>query len=242
MPRAIVLNPADNVATLLDAGQAGDACALEGERTGKLVLLQASRSATRCASPTPRRARKSSSTARSSAAPATRSALANICMFTTSSRRVRAATCTRAKTDANHLSRIPARKRRGRRAQLGRRGLGHGQLQPGHAHHCAHRGRLHPGHHAVRARAVRRDLDFAFESLAGLGRNPNIAAVLLVGLEPSSTEEVRAASRPRANPSSVYTCSPTAPSIALRKARARPRSFRSKRRARAACLARCRRW
>ncbi|MGN5479291.1 SAF domain-containing protein [Cupriavidus basilensis] len=50
----------------------------------------------------------------------------------------------------------PREKRRGRRAQLGRRGLGHGQLQPGHAHHCAHRGRLHPGHHAVRARAVRR--------------------------------------------------------------------------------------
>lgn len=40
MPRAIVLNPADNVATLLDAGHAGDACALEGERTGTLVLLQ----------------------------------------------------------------------------------------------------------------------------------------------------------------------------------------------------------
>lgn len=34
------------------------------------------------------------------------------------------------------------------------------------------------------------DLDFAFESLAGLGRNPNIASVLLVGLEPFSTEEV----------------------------------------------------
>ncbi|WP_184056504.1 UxaA family hydrolase [Paraburkholderia sp. MM5384-R2] len=34
------------------------------------------------------------------------------------------------------------------------------------------------------------DLDFTFDSLAGLGRNPNIAAVLLVGLEPSSTEEV----------------------------------------------------
>ncbi len=34
------------------------------------------------------------------------------------------------------------------------------------------------------------DLDFAYESLAGLGRNPNIAAVLLVGLEASSTEEV----------------------------------------------------
>nr|WP_237717123.1 UxaA family hydrolase [Cupriavidus basilensis] len=34
------------------------------------------------------------------------------------------------------------------------------------------------------------DLDFAYESLAGLGRNPNVAAVLLVGLEDSSTEEV----------------------------------------------------
>ncbi|CAG9173498.1 UxaA family hydrolase [Cupriavidus pinatubonensis] len=40
MPRAIVLNPTDNVATLLDAGHAGEACALEGERSGKLVLLQ----------------------------------------------------------------------------------------------------------------------------------------------------------------------------------------------------------
>ena len=36
MPRAIVLNPTDNVATLLDAGHAGEACALEGERSGKL--------------------------------------------------------------------------------------------------------------------------------------------------------------------------------------------------------------
>jgi altronate dehydratase large subunit len=34
------------------------------------------------------------------------------------------------------------------------------------------------------------DLDFALESLAGMGRNPNIAAVLLVGLEDSSTEDV----------------------------------------------------
>ena len=34
------------------------------------------------------------------------------------------------------------------------------------------------------------DLEFAFDSLAGLGCNPNIAAVLLVGLEPASTEEV----------------------------------------------------
>ncbi|MGY2492934.1 UxaA family hydrolase, partial [Cupriavidus sp. CP313] len=34
------------------------------------------------------------------------------------------------------------------------------------------------------------DLDFAYETLAALGRNPNIAAVLLVGLEEASTEEV----------------------------------------------------
>lgn len=34
------------------------------------------------------------------------------------------------------------------------------------------------------------DLDFTFESIAGLGRNPNIAAVLLVGLEAQSTEAV----------------------------------------------------
>jgi len=34
------------------------------------------------------------------------------------------------------------------------------------------------------------DLDFAFESIAGLGRNPNIASVLLVGLEETSTAEV----------------------------------------------------
>lgn len=40
MPRAIVLNRADNVATLLDAGCAGEACCLEGERDGRVVLLQ----------------------------------------------------------------------------------------------------------------------------------------------------------------------------------------------------------
>lgn len=44
------------------------------------------------------------------------------------------------------------------------------------------------------------DLDFAFDSLAGLGRNPNIAAVLLVGLEESSTEEVARRVRPTGKP------------------------------------------
>jgi altronate dehydratase large subunit len=34
------------------------------------------------------------------------------------------------------------------------------------------------------------DLDFAYEMLAALGRNPNIASVLLVGLEESSTADV----------------------------------------------------
>lgn len=47
------------------------------------------------------------------------------------------------------------------------------------------------------------DLNFAYESLAGLGRNPNIASVLLVGLEEASTEEV--ASRIRATGKSVET-------------------------------------
>lgn len=47
------------------------------------------------------------------------------------------------------------------------------------------------------------DLDFAFESLAGLGRNPNIASVLLVGLEEQSTAEV--ARRIRATGKQVET-------------------------------------
>src|SRR4051812_13116990 len=34
------------------------------------------------------------------------------------------------------------------------------------------------------------DLDFAYDMLAALGRNPNIASVLLVGLEESSTADV----------------------------------------------------
>jgi altronate dehydratase large subunit len=35
-----------------------------------------------------------------------------------------------------------------------------------------------------------RDLEIAYSTLAGMGRNPNIAAVLLVGLEEATTEEV----------------------------------------------------
>lgn len=38
MTRAIVLNPADNVATLIDSGGAGTACALQGEATHPLKL------------------------------------------------------------------------------------------------------------------------------------------------------------------------------------------------------------
>jgi altronate dehydratase small subunit len=40
MPRCIVLHPSDNVATLIDAGRAGDDCALQGERSGRITLLQ----------------------------------------------------------------------------------------------------------------------------------------------------------------------------------------------------------
>ncbi|WP_340107233.1 UxaA family hydrolase [Pikeienuella sp. HZG-20] len=35
-----------------------------------------------------------------------------------------------------------------------------------------------------------RDLDIAYDTLAGLARNPNIAAIVLIGLEPVTTEEV----------------------------------------------------
>jgi altronate dehydratase small subunit len=40
MPRAIVLHPADNVATLIDSGRAGDVCVLQGEAAGQVLLAQ----------------------------------------------------------------------------------------------------------------------------------------------------------------------------------------------------------
>lgn len=40
MPRAIVLNRADNVGTLIDAGRAGESCLLQGEASGEVKLLQ----------------------------------------------------------------------------------------------------------------------------------------------------------------------------------------------------------
>ncbi|HMS79139.1 MAG TPA: UxaA family hydrolase [Burkholderiaceae bacterium] len=45
-----------------------------------------------------------------------------------------------------------------------------------------------------------RDLQIAYDSLAGMGRNPNIAAVLLVGLEEQTTEEVARRIRPTGKP------------------------------------------
>lgn len=39
MPRAIVLHRGDNVATLIDPGRAGEACALQGEAEGDVRLL-----------------------------------------------------------------------------------------------------------------------------------------------------------------------------------------------------------
>jgi len=41
MPRAIVLNPNDNVATLIDAADAGVSCTLQGETTGGVTLRTA---------------------------------------------------------------------------------------------------------------------------------------------------------------------------------------------------------
>lgn len=40
MPRAIVLEPSDNVATLLDSGKEGETCILQGERSGQVTLRQ----------------------------------------------------------------------------------------------------------------------------------------------------------------------------------------------------------
>jgi altronate dehydratase small subunit len=40
MPRCIVLHSCDNVATLIDAGRAGEDCSLQGERGGRVTLLQ----------------------------------------------------------------------------------------------------------------------------------------------------------------------------------------------------------
>jgi altronate dehydratase small subunit len=40
MARAIVLNPADNVATLLDFGRTGETCTLQGEASGEVKLAQ----------------------------------------------------------------------------------------------------------------------------------------------------------------------------------------------------------
>ena len=45
-----------------------------------------------------------------------------------------------------------------------------------------------------------RDLEIAYSTLAGMGRNPNIAAVLLVGLEEATTEEVAHRIRPSGKP------------------------------------------
>ncbi len=41
MLRAIVLHRGDTVATLIDTGQAGESCTLQGEAGGEVVLLQA---------------------------------------------------------------------------------------------------------------------------------------------------------------------------------------------------------
>jgi len=41
MPRAIVLDRGDNVATLIDPGQAGETCLLQGESGGEVVLREA---------------------------------------------------------------------------------------------------------------------------------------------------------------------------------------------------------
>lgn len=52
------------------------------------------------------------------------------------------------------------------------------------------------------------DLEITLESLAGMGRNPNIAGVLLVGLEAATTEEVARRIRPSGKPVESVTLQP----------------------------------
>ncbi len=52
------------------------------------------------------------------------------------------------------------------------------------------------------------DLEVAFNTLAGMGRNPNIAAVLLVGLEEGTTEEVARRIRPSGKPVEAVNLQP----------------------------------
>jgi len=52
------------------------------------------------------------------------------------------------------------------------------------------------------------DLEVAFNTLAGMGRNPNVAAVLLVGLEEQTTEEVARRIRPTGKPVEAINLQP----------------------------------
>ena len=52
------------------------------------------------------------------------------------------------------------------------------------------------------------DLEVSLNTLAGMGRNPNIAAVLLVGLEEGTTEEVAKRIRPSGKPVEAVTLQP----------------------------------
>lgn len=53
-----------------------------------------------------------------------------------------------------------------------------------------------------------RDLEIAFNTLAGMGRNPNIAGVLLIGLEEQTTEEVARRIRPSGKPIETINLQP----------------------------------
>jgi altronate dehydratase large subunit len=52
------------------------------------------------------------------------------------------------------------------------------------------------------------DLEVTLETLAGMGRNPNVAGVVLVGLEPHTTEEVARRIRPSGKPVESVTLQP----------------------------------
>src|SRR4051794_22110324 len=83
------------------------------------------------------------------------------------------------------------------------------------------------------------DLDLHFRTLIGAGCNPNVAAVVVIGIEDGWTQKVVTASRPPASPSSASASRATAtttPSCGPPRQRASTSSGRARSSARAARL------
>ena len=218
MPRCIVLHPTDNVATLIDTGRAGEACALQGERQGQVTLLQDVAFGHKvCIAEVAEggecckygqvigRATQSHHGRRARPCPQHR--------FGPRSRRSGSRL---GKHHGQDISRLSPRDtaRAGVRNWIAVISMMDNCNPVTRAISQAVDGTIPVTTMFVRGQ-FGADLDFALDSLAGMGRNPNIAGVLLVGPGGGSPpRKWRAASAPRASRWRRCTCSPTAPSNA----------------------------